>query len=98
MLVCMGQNYVVPVAPQSLGEPLLAAWPPAFPAADHHHGIGFQYPTDCFGQIPAKVHLNVGFNRLLPCQGQELFFCELHGNRRRFECQRVWNHLRYVEP
>jgi len=38
--------------------------------------------------------LNAGFYRLLSDQGQELLLREWHGDGRRFEFQRIGNHLR----
>jgi hypothetical protein len=82
------------VTPENRRQPLLAGRPTAFPAANDYDRVGLQNLADRFRHIPAKIDPDFGFHRLVSRHSQELLFREIHRHRRRFEFQRVRNHLR----
>ena len=97
MLVCIGENDAVTVAPEGRRKPVLGSGPPAFRTAYDYDGIGLQNLADGFCEIPAKIDPNAGFYRLLSRHGEELLFRELHRHLRRLELQRIRNHLGDVD-
>jgi hypothetical protein len=82
ILVCISENHVMSLAPQSFRKPFLAGKPPAFGGADYNYGVGLQCLAEAVGKVPAKVYLDAGFDRLAACKEPELFLGERYGDLR----------------